>query len=59
MPEDEAADVSTTKSLRLSRIADARTDSDDGEGGVIWTWTETVHIEKDGRRQTSFLWVEV
>ncbi len=57
MGEDEATNESATKSLRLSRIADTKSE-DDGEKGVVqWTWSETVHME-DGQRQTGFLWMD-
>lgn len=58
MQEDEMANVSTTrKSLKLSRLADGRAEND-GEEDMVWTWTETVHTEGDGRRKTGFLWMD-
>ena len=48
-------DVSTTTSMRLSRLLGTKAE-DGEEEAVTWTWRESVGVGEDGRTGPTFSW---
>ena len=54
--EEPGVCVPQVKTLTIRRLQGRERVEMEGHGDVVWTWSESVQLDDNGKEQTVFLW---